>query len=123
MTSTVDLEDFTSNQLRDELSRRQSASGNGICWYCDHSVLTHTCKHADKEKRNGPWEFEAPHFVDSEDCMANPERYWRTWARHRDTGVYVVGTGENSSEATQNCIAATKRKDHERSGIREGEAR
>jgi hypothetical protein len=107
MSRSVDLEDFTSNQLRDELSRRQTASIHGTCWYCNGSLLTHTCKHAEQQRKHGPWEFEPPSYIDSEDCMANPERYWRVSARHRDTGKYVVGCGDTVNEATQKCIANT----------------
>ena len=47
------------------------------------------------------WSFDQPHFVDSEDCMANPLRFWRVHAK-RGTDI-ATGHGNTKEEAITDC--------------------
>jgi NTP pyrophosphatase (non-canonical NTP hydrolase) len=49
MSRLNDIEDFSHEQLRDELDRRRAAYRKGLCWYCGMSLDSHTCKHAGRE--------------------------------------------------------------------------
>jgi len=48
---------------------------------------------------------EAAHFVDSDDCQENPERYWRCWGWYKNVPV-ACGVGATAEQATQ--MAAEK---------------
>lgn len=43
------------------------------------------------------WVFDEPHFIDSEDCMANRKTYWRVWADRE--GQTVAGFGLTKEQA------------------------
>lgn len=98
-----DIEDFTTDQLRDEIRRRQDASRRGACWYCGQSIAAHTCKYAFPSPVPG-WQVEPPKFLSREDCMGQPEEYWRTSARNPVSGMIVTGTGRTAAEATNACL-------------------
>jgi hypothetical protein len=44
MSRLNDIEDFTTDQLRAEIRRREEAEREGRCWYCGLSLAAHTCK-------------------------------------------------------------------------------
>lgn len=110
MSRYSDIEDFTEAELDAEIRRRRRSLREGLCWYCRTPLASHTCKYAaDAESIDANldgWDFEAPSFLDGEDCMGNRERYWRTSAVNPGLGgAVVMGTGPTAAEATAACLA------------------
>lgn len=98
-----DIEDFTTDELRQEIRRREAAEANSKCWYCGKNLAAHTCKHAKPSPVPG-WEVEPARYLTGEDCMGNAEAYWRASARNPVTGRVVMGAGDTADEATFRCI-------------------
>jgi hypothetical protein len=98
-----DIEDFTTDQLRAEIRRREEADRKGRCWYCGRNLAAHTCKYATSSPCPG-WVVQPPRFVRTEDCMANEVEYWQVDARNPVTGRCSGATGATSDEATAKCI-------------------
>lgn len=104
MSYLNDIEDFTTDQLRAEIRRREEADREGKCWYCGHDLAAHTCKYSLGSPAPG-WEVRPPRFVRTEDCMANEVEYWQVDARDPVTGRCAGGTGATAAEATARCLA------------------
>ncbi len=98
-----DIEDFTTDELRKEIHRREEANRAGKCWYCKQNLAAHTCRYAAKSPCPG-WTVEPPQFVQTEDCMARPEEYWQVSARNPVTGKCVLANADTAAEATENVI-------------------
>lgn len=47
MSYPMDLEDYTPDQLRAEVYRREQLTREGKCWYCGIYLHAHTCKHSE----------------------------------------------------------------------------
>jgi hypothetical protein len=45
-----------------------------------------------------------PHYVDSDDCMGRPEKYWRVLACHPVLNQHTSGSGDSPQEATDVCV-------------------
>lgn len=103
-----DIEDFTTDQLRAEIRRREEADRAGRCWYCGRNLKAHTCKHAVASPLPG-WIVDPPRFVVGEDCMAREERYWQVDARNPTTGRCAIGVGPNADVALEKCVASAGR--------------
>jgi hypothetical protein len=98
-----DIEEFTIDELRKEIRRREDAARAHKCWYCGQNIAAHTCKHATNPTAHG-WEVAAPRWVATEDCMANEVSYWQVDAKHTVLGIHTCGTGGTADEATQKCL-------------------
>lgn len=103
MNYLSDLEDYTTDQLRAEIHRRQQADARGECWYCHQNLGAHTCKYSLSSGVPG-WVVEPPRFVRTEDCMGRDEEYWQVDARNPVTGRCCGGTGLSAIEATATCL-------------------
>jgi hypothetical protein len=103
MSYLVDIEDFSTDQLRVEINRRERATREGRCWYCQGNLEAHTCKYAKPSPVPG-WEIYPAKFVEGEDCMANQEKYWRAYGWHPVMNNRVIGIGGTKEEATARCI-------------------
>ena len=108
MSYLNDIEDFTTEQLRHEIHRREVATREGRCWYCNRNLEAHTCKYAKPSPVPG-WEIHPPRYVRTEDCMARPEEYWQTDGWNPVTGTQVIGTGHTKEESNKKCIASAQR--------------
>lgn len=100
----ADLEEFTTDQLRREIRRREEADRDGRCWYCGKNLAAHTCRYATPSPVPG-WEVSLARFVRTEDCMANAVEYWQADARNPVTGKHRIGYGATAVEATESLIA------------------
>jgi hypothetical protein len=109
MSYLNDIEDFSTDQLRAEIHRREQAAREGRCWYCQKNLEAHTCKHAKPSPVPG-WEIQPPRWVETEDCMARPEEYWQTTGRHPIMNEHVIGNGDTKEEATARCIDHARRR-------------
>lgn len=98
-----DIEEFTTDELRAEIRRREQADRDGRCWYCNQNLSAHTCKHAVSSPVPG-WIVNPPRFVRDEDCMANEYEYWQVDAHNPTTGKHKIGTGPTAESATDKCI-------------------
>ncbi len=87
MCNISDLEDYTTDQLRTELFRRQKADERGECWYCNRNYKAHTCKYANPTPCPG-WVVDPPRLVDEED--------WKATARNPVSGKVEIGCGSVS---------------------------
>jgi hypothetical protein len=108
MSYLNDIEDFSTDQLRAEINRREQATREGKCWYCQMNLEAHTCKHAKPSPVPG-WEINPSRWVETENCMAQKEEYWQTDGRNLVMGMYVIGIGGTKEEATNRCIENAKR--------------
>jgi hypothetical protein len=52
MNEMNDIEDFTVEQMREEIARREGALARGLCWYCGKQIESHTCKHSQQAMAN-----------------------------------------------------------------------
>jgi hypothetical protein len=107
MSYLNDIEDFSTEQLRAEIHRREQAVKEGKCWYCQKNIEAHTCKHAKPSSVPG-WEIQPPRWVSTEDCMARPVEYWQTSGWHPVMNDHVIGNGDTKEEATARCIENAK---------------
>lgn len=98
-----DIEDFTTDQLRAEIHRREEADRAGRCWYCEMNLHAHTCKHATPSPCPG-WVVQPPRFVRGEDCMGREQEYWQVDARNPVTGKCQIGIGTTAHGATEKCL-------------------
>lgn len=98
-----DIEDFTTDQLRAEIRRREEADRAGRCWYCGKNLRAHTCKLTTTSPCPG-WDVQPPRFVRSESCMGEEVEYWRVNARNPVTGECRLANGSTAAEATAKCI-------------------
>lgn len=104
MSYLADIEDFTTDQLRAEIIRRETADREGKCWYCSQNVAAHTCKYAVPSPCPG-WIVDPPRFVTGESCMGDPEQYWQAGARNPVTGRHRMANADTAAEATAKLIA------------------
>lgn len=102
-----DIEEFTTDELRSEIWRRETAARENRCWYCNRNINAHTCKYAVESVLPG-WEVSPPRFVQIEDCMGQAQEYWQVNAKHTVTGNRVIGNGDTMLEATEKCIQNCK---------------
>jgi hypothetical protein len=102
-----DIEDFSTDVLRYEIHRREQATQEGRCWYCNKNLEAHTCKYAKPSPVPG-WEISPPRWVSTEDCMANKQEYWQVDGYHPVMGKHVIGGGDTKEEATNKCIKNAK---------------
>ena len=109
MSYLSDIEDFSTDQLRTEIRRREQAVREGNCWYCNMNLEAHTCKYAKPSPVPG-WEIYPPQLISTEDCMARSEEYWMTIGRHPVMGEPVMGYGNTKEEATAKCIENAKKR-------------
>ena len=109
MSYLNDIEDFSTDQLRAEIHRREQATQEGRCWYCSKNLEAHTCKHAKLSPVPG-WEIQPPRWVETEDCMGREQSYWQTGGKHPVMGVHVIGIGDSKEEATTKCIESAKKR-------------
>ncbi len=105
-----DIEEFTIDELRSEILRRERAASERRCWYCGKNIDAHTCKHAKASVCPG-WEVQPPRFVKTEDCMAHEVEYWQVDAKHTVMRVYAIGYGDSPDVATEKCIRSIKQRE------------
>jgi hypothetical protein len=103
MSYLNDIEDFSTDKLRIEIARRERATREGKCWYCNRNLEAHTCKYATPSPVPG-WEIHPPRYVRTEDCMGRPEEYWQTSGWHSVMNEHVMGNADSKEEATAKCI-------------------
>lgn len=105
----LDLEDFSTDALRQEILRREAADRDGRCWYCGQNLAAHTCKLATPSPVPG-WIVQPPRFVRHDGgCMGQLEEYWAVDARNPTTGMCAMGTGETAEKATAKCVESIRR--------------
>lgn len=104
-----DIEDFTTDELRKEIIKRELLDSAGTCWYCKANLAAHTCKYAEPSPVPG-WHVEPAVYLTGEDCMGRPEAYWRCTARNPVTGKIIMGTGGTADEATAAAIKNVQRR-------------
>jgi hypothetical protein len=112
MSYLNDIEDFSTDQLRSEIHRRERATMEGKCWYCNANLEAHTCKYAKPSPVPG-WQIHPPRYVRTEDCMAQKEEYWQTDGWHPVMNKFVIGVGDSKEEATTKCIDSAKKRQQE----------
>ena len=101
MSYLNDIEDFSTDDLRKEIHRREEADREGRCWYCNKNLAAHSCKLAKPTPVPG-WEVKPHRYVppSEEGC----DEYWMTDARNPVTGKVVLGQGSTGPESTAKCI-------------------
>jgi uncharacterized protein with PIN domain len=109
MSYLSDIEDFTTDKLRFEINRRERATREGKCWYCNANLEAHTCKYAKSSPVPG-WEIHPSRYVRTEDCMAQEQEYWQTDGWHPVMGERVIGNGDTKEEATARCIENARKR-------------
>jgi hypothetical protein len=107
MSYLTDIEDFSTDQLRVEITRRERATREGRCWYCQQNLEAHTCKYAKPSPVPG-WEIYPAKYVRTEDCMANEQEYWQTHGWHPVMNRHSMGIGNTKEESTSRCIENAK---------------
>lgn len=58
---------------------------------------------SDRPETVNGFTIESPHWIDSEDCMGNPERYWRCFGNH-PVRRPVCGVGDSPEQARADAV-------------------
>lgn len=102
-----DIEDFTTDQLREEIEKREKFSMKRRCWYCKQCIDNHTCKYKDDSPAPG-WKLEESRHIASRQIDGSPEKYWQVFATHLVLTTYTFGLGDTESEARSECLEKIK---------------